>query len=51
MHNRISWADNAMVTVIPQHKSDQQEGTRSLPKHVNANKAEPSICQILSFGI
>jgi hypothetical protein len=50
MYNHISWVDDAMVIVFPLHKGDQ-EGTRSLPKHVYANTAEPSICPILSFAI
>jgi hypothetical protein len=49
MYNHISWVEDAIVIVFPQHKSDQ-EGTRSLPKHAFANTAEPSICPILSFG-
>lgn len=50
MFNHISWKDDALVIVFPQHKGDK-EGRNSYPKHVYANTANPAICPILSFAI
>jgi hypothetical protein len=38
-----------MVIAFPAHKGDQ-EGRDSLPNHVYANAADPSISSILSFS-
>ena len=50
MYNHVSWENDSLVVVFPSHKGDK-EGKRSLPKHVYANVADPSICPILSFAI
>jgi hypothetical protein len=50
MYDHVSWVNDSMVFVFPAHKGDQ-EGRNSLPKHVYANTAEPSICPILSFAV
>jgi hypothetical protein len=46
----VSWVNDSMIIVFPTHKGNQ-EGRNSLPKHLYAYTAEPSICPILSFAV
>jgi hypothetical protein len=50
MLSHITWKEDALVVVFPQHKGNQ-EGKNTSPKHVYANPEEPMICPILSLAI
>ncbi len=50
MLSHVSWTNDSLVIVIPQHKGDQ-EGKHCAPKHVYANPVDPLICPVLSLAI
>jgi hypothetical protein len=50
MLQHISWQDDAMIITTPKHKGDQ-EGEKSIPRHVYANPLDPYICPILALAV
>ena len=50
MYDHISWDSDAMTINISRMKNDQ-EGSKSYPRHIYANPTNPLICPILSFAI
>ena len=53
MLNHLSWDNDHMKIIVPQHKGDQagNSGELAMTKHVYANPHMPAICSLLSLAI
>ena len=50
MFEHISWEQDSMIIVFPQHKGDKW-GKDAIPKHLYANPTMPVICPILALAV
>lgn len=50
LYNHIGWEGDSMVIRLPRHKGDQ-EGKRTMPRHLYANALEPNLCPILALAV
>jgi hypothetical protein len=50
MHKHISWSQDALIIDAAMSKGNQ-DGTRTLPKHLYANPLEPWVCPIFALAV